>query len=270
VKKAPKLCFIGAGNMGGALMSGLVRSKAARPSQITAVDVDRRLLKSLKSSLGIKTSTDIQKPVLQADLVVLAVKPQVMDEVLESIGDIGNKAVLSIAAGVTIDRIREGLGGKAKVIRSMPNTPALVGAGIAALCAGPKVTVAELKLARNVLDAVGRTVIVKNESLLDAVTGLSGSGPADIFMVIEALADGGALMGLDRATALELAAQTVLGAAKMVIETGSHPGILKDMVTSPGGATAHAIEILEAVGVRGAFIAAVRAATERSEELGRG
>ncbi len=270
MKKTVKICFIGAGNMGGALMVGLIRSKAARPSQITAVDTDRKRLKSLKASLGMKISTDIVKSASEADLVVLAVKPQVMDELFATLGDVGNKAVLSIAAGVTIDRIMAGLGGRAHVIRCMPNTPALVGAGMAALCAGPRVKVSEMKLAREVLESAGRAVIVKNEGLLDAVTGLSGSGPAYVFMVIESLADGGVLMGLDRATAIELAAQTVLGAARMVIETGKHPGALKDMVTSPGGTTAHALEVLEACGVRGAFIAAVRAATEKSEELGKG
>ena len=270
MKKTLKLAFIGAGNMGGALMAGLVKSKLVRASQITAVDVDQARLKSLKASIGVNISSDISKSVSNADLVVLAVKPQVMDEVFAAIGNIGSKAVLSIAAGVTISRIVIGLGGRAHVIRCMPNTPALVGAGIAALCAGPRVKASEMALAQKVLDSVGSTVIVKNEKLLDAVTGLSGSGPAYVFMVIEALADGGVLMGLDRATSLKLSAQTVLGSAKMVIETGKHPGVLKDMVTSPGGTTAHALELLEEFGVRGAFMAAVRAAKERSEELGKG
>lgn len=270
MKQANKITFIGAGNMGAAIIEGVIKSKAALPSQVSAVDIDREKLGKLRNSFGIKVSTEPARAADDTDLLVLAVKPQVIDEALESIGDIGDKAVLSVAAGVPIDRIRNGFGGKAHVIRCMPNTPALIGEGVAALCAGPKVKTSEMKLALKILNSVGRTVVVKDEKLLDAVTGLSGSGPAYFFMVIEALADGGVLMGLDRATAVELAAQTAVGAAKMVLETKEHPGRLKDMVTSPAGTTAHAIEVLESCGIRGAFMEAVRAATERSEELGRG
>jgi len=268
LKKSQKITFIGAGNMGSSIIGGILKSEFALPSQITAVDVDRERLGALRDSFGIHVSEETTKAVADADLLVLAVKPQMMDEVMKSIGDVGKKAVLSIAAGVTIDSIRKGLGGKAHVIRCMPNTPALISEGMAALCAGPRVKAVEMDLAVKILNSVGRTVIVKNESLLDAVTGLSGSGPAYVFIMIEALADGGVLMGLSRATAIELAAQTVVGAARMVFETGKHPGELKDMVTSPGGTTAHAIEVLEDCSVRSAFISAVRAATERSEELG--
>lgn len=255
--------------MGGAIIEGLLKSKTALASQITAVDVDRERLGILRETFGIAVSTETARACADAELIVLAVKPQLVKDVFKELGDVGEKTVLSIIAGISIGAIREGLGGKAHVIRSMPNTPALIGAGIAAICAAPDVKPEELKLAAGVLESVGRTVIVKNEKLLDAVTGLSGSGPAYVYMIIEALADGGVLMGLDRATSLELAAQTVFGAAKMVIETGKHPGQLKDMVTSPGGTTAHAIETLEKMGLRGALIAAVRAAAERSEKLGK-
>lgn len=262
-----KIAFIGAGNMGGAIIRGLINSGKVKPRQIMAADPDVNRKKSLRSlKTGIAKSN--RQAVEWCDILVLAVKPQMMEESFASMGDVGKKLVLSIAAGVTINRIRAGLGGKTRVVRSMPNTPALVGSGIAALCAGPGVKAADLKMAQEILDAVGETVIVGKEELLDAVTGLSGSGPAYIFLVIEALASGGVMMGLDRATALKLAAHTAFGSAKLLIETGMHPAELKEMVTSPGGTTAAGLEALEISAVRGAFIEAVRAATERSIELG--
>lgn len=267
MKRNIKIAFIGAGNMGGAIIRGLINSGKLKPGQIMASDPDEGRIKALKQ-LKVVVARNNRDAAQWCDLLVLAVKPQAMDEAFLTIGDIGGKPALSIAAGVTIGRIREGLGGKARVVRSMPNTPALVGSGISALCAGPGVKAAELNLAREILGAVGETTIVSKETLLDAVTGLSGSGPAYIFLVIEALANGGVTMGLDRATALRLAAYTALGSAMLLIETGMHPAELRDMVTSPGGTTAAGLEALEIGAVRGAFIEAVRAATERSIELG--
>lgn len=264
-----KIAFIGAGNMGSAIIRGLIKSGSVKPRQIVAADKDQNRLKTLARDLKIGVTKDNRKAADSCDVIVLAIKPQVMDEALASIGKVGAKTVLSIAAGVTIDRIREGLGKKARVVRSMPNTPALAGAGIAALCPGPDVRASDLKTVKEILDAVGETVVVEKEELLDTVTGLSGSGPAYVFLMIEALAGGGVMMGLDRATALKLAAHTVLGSAKLLIETGKHPAELRDMVTSPGGTTAAGLEVLEIAGMRGAFLEAVRAATERSEELGR-
>ncbi len=268
MKKSPNITFVGAGNMGGALIKGMISSRAAKPSQITAIDVNEARLEELSSSLGINTHTDPSRAAEGADLLVLAVKPQIIDEVMRTIGHVGKMAVLSVAAGITIESIRQVLGLGAHVIRCMPNTPALVGAGMSAVCAGPDVTDDELKTALKILRSVGRAVVIKDEKLMDAVTAVSGSGPAYAFMIIEAMADGGVLMGLDRATALELAAQTLYGAARLVLETGKHPGELKDMVTSPAGTTVHAVEALEEAGLRGALMSAVRAAATRSKELG--
>jgi pyrroline-5-carboxylate reductase len=269
VKRGERIAFIGAGNMGSAMIRGLIKSGVAKPSQIMASDLDAERVGALAKELKIAVAKDNRSAVEWCDLVVLAVKPQVLDEVLHELGDIGSKLVLSIVAGATIAKIQSGLGGKAKVVRAMPNTPALVGAGISAFCAGSGVTATELKGAQKILGAVGETVLVKKEELLDAVTGLSGSGPAYVFLVIEALADGGVLMGLDRETALKLAVQTVLGSAKLLIETGKHPAQLREMVTSPGGTTAMGLKKLEQKGVRGAFISAVKSATERARELGK-
>lgn len=269
MKRGERIAFIGAGNMGSAMIRGLIKSGVAKPSQIMASDLDAERVGALAKELKIAVAKDNRSAVEWCDLVVLAVKPQVLDEVLHELGDIGSKLVLSIVAGATIAKIQSGLGGKAKVVRAMPNTPALVGEGISAFCAGSGVTATELKRAQKILGAVGETVLVKKEELLDAVTGLSGSGPAYVFLVIEALADGGVLMGLDRETALKLAVQTVLGSAKLLIETGKHPAQLREMVTSPGGTTAMGLKKLEQKGVRGAFISAVKSATERARELGK-
>lgn len=267
MKDKVKIAFIGAGNMGGAIIRGLIQSGRVKPQQIRASDPDDKRLKALARELKIGITRDNREAAEWADIIVLAVKPQIIDEAMAAMVEIGDKTVLSIAAGVTIERLQEGLGDRARIIRSMPNTPALVGAGISALCAGPLVREQDMKLARDVLDAVGETVVVSKEELLDAVTGLSGSGPAYVFLVIEALANGGVTMGLDRATSLKLAAKTVFGAAKLLLETGKSPAELKEMVTSPGGTTAAGLEALEVAAVRGAFIEAVRAATERSKEL---
>lgn len=269
MKRGERIAFIGAGNMGGAIIRGLVKSGAAKPSQITASDPDAERVGALAEELKISVAKDNRSAAEWCDLLVLAVKPQVLDEALAGIGDVGSKLVLSIVAGAETTKIRNGLGGKAKVVRAMPNTPALVGEGISAMFAGPQVTAMELKRAQRILGAVGETVVVKKEELLDAVTGLSGSGPAYVFLVIEALADGGVLMGLDRDTALRLAARTVLGSAKLLIETGKHPAQLREMVTSPGGTTAMGLKELELKGVRGAFISAVKSAAERARELGK-
>jgi pyrroline-5-carboxylate reductase len=270
MKGAEKIAFIGAGNMGGAIIRGLMKAGKGKTRRILACDVDENRLAELALELKVNVTSDVRQAVEWCDILVLAVKPQALGDVMEQIGDIGAKTALSIVAGATIARIREGLGGKAKVVRSMPNTPALVGAGIAAVCPGPGVSEADLKAARGILDAVGETVVITKEELLNAVTGLSGSGPAYIFLVIEALADAGVMMGLDRATALKLAAHTTFGSAKLLIETGKHPAELKDMVTSPGGTTAAGLRKLEKKGLRGALIEAVREATKRSEELGKG
>jgi pyrroline-5-carboxylate reductase len=208
--------------------------------------------------------------VKEAAIIVLSVKPQVMEKVLAEIGPSldASKLVISIAAGIPIAALERQVGHGVRVIRTMPNTPALVGAGATALSPGEHATEADLAQAKALFDAIGMTVVV-DEPLLDAVTGLSGSGPAYIFLIIEALADGGVKAGLARDQAQELAAQTVLGSAKLLIETGEHPGRLKDQVTSPGGTAIAGLHTLEAGGLRTTLMDAVEAATFRSRELGK-
>jgi pyrroline-5-carboxylate reductase len=205
----------------------------------------------------------------EADLIVLAVKPQVIEPLLDEIAPAvdAKKLVISIAAGVPIAAIAHKLGAGVRIVRTMPNTPALVGAGATALARGPHATDADLEQALSLFEAVGVAVVVE-EHHLDAVTGLSGSGPAFVFMAIEALADGGVKVGLARPIAMALAAQAVMGSAKLVLETGEHPGRLKDQVTSPGGTSIAGVHALEQHGFRAALIAAVEAATKRSRELG--
>ena len=206
----------------------------------------------------------------EASIVVLSVKPQAMNRLLEEIKPAldESKLVISIAAGVPIEAIERKVGHGIRIIRTMPNTPALVGAGATALAPGEHATEADLVQAKALFEAVGMAVVVE-EPLLDAVTGLSGSGPAYIFLIIEALADGGVKAGLARDQAQELAAQTVLGSAKLLIETGEHPGRLKDQVTSPGGTAIAGLHTLEAGGLRTTLMDAVEVATNRSRELGK-
>jgi len=262
--------FIGAGNMAGAMIRGLV--KGGLPGQrILAFDVDRSKLQALSREFRIRSARSNAELIAHSRAVVLAVKPQVMDAVLHEIGPLSAPAplVLSIAAGVTIARLRAALGPESRVVRAMPNTPALIGKGISGFCAGPKVSQTERHLARALLEALGPALEFHDESLLDAVTGLSGSGPAYVYLIIEALSDGGVKMGLARDAALMLAARTVAGAAAMVLETGEHPAKLKDMVTSPGGTTIAGLAVLEKARVRSALIQAVERATRRSRELGK-
>jgi pyrroline-5-carboxylate reductase len=208
--------------------------------------------------------------VQESTVVILAVKPQIMPTILEEIAPVVNreKLVISIAAGITLQTLQRALGDSRRVVRVMPNTPALVLAGAAGISPGKAATAQDVALVEQIFNAVGRAIVVSDE-MMDVVTGLSGSGPAFIFALIEGLADGGVLMGLSRQTAILLAAQTVLGAAKMVLETGKHPGELKDMVTSPAGTTIAGMHVLESGGLRGLMMEAVRRATERSEALGR-
>ncbi|HSC86522.1 MAG TPA: pyrroline-5-carboxylate reductase [Polyangiaceae bacterium] len=263
---AETLAFLGAGNMAAALARSLVRAGYA-PSRIVLSDLDASKCAVLASELGVRVAPTTAEAVEQADVVFVAVKPA---GVVPLLGDLaprfGGKLLISVAAGVTTERLEGALGSGARVVRCMPNTPALVGAGATALCRGRHAGAEDLALAERLLGAGGLTALV-DESMMDAVTGLSGSGPAFVMLVIEALADGGVRAGLPRAIAHRLAAQTVLGSAQLVLETGKHPGELKDSVTSPGGTTIAGIEALEQGGLRGTLMAAVRAAAERSREL---
>lgn len=264
-----KIGFVGGGNMASALIRGLLHSATVTADQIRASDVKDERLDDLRQKFAIETTTDNDELVRWADVVVIAVKPQIVDRILGSIasGLGGSDVLISIAAGVPIDAIEARLPAGSRVIRAMPNTAAIALAGATAIAPGTHATRDDIGLARSLFEAVGRCVTV-DESLLDAVTGLSGSGPAYVMLMIEALADGGVKVGLGRDVALLLAAQTVYGSAKLQLETGEHPGRLKDMVTSPGGTAIAGLHTLEAGGLRRTLIDAVEAAATRSAQLG--
>jgi pyrroline-5-carboxylate reductase len=267
--KTRTLGFLGAGNMAGALIKGLLHAHVTSPDKIVASDVKSERLEKLAQAHGIKTTQDNHALVKDVDILVLSVKPQVVDKVLAQIGGDVRKEqlVVSVAAGVPIAAIEGRLPLGSRVVRAMPNTPATALAGATGIAGGEHASEADLDLARALFEAVGR-VVVLDETLLDAVTGLSGSGPAYVMVIIEALADGGVKVGLHRDTALLLAAQTVYGAAKLLLETGEHPGRLKDMVTSPGGTAIAGLHTLESGALRKTLIDAVEAATKRAAELG--
>jgi pyrroline-5-carboxylate reductase len=268
--KGSKVGFLGAGNMGEAMIKGLLKTGLVPAAAIGATDARTERLDQIVREYGIHAIASNAALVKESDVVILAVKPQVMGAVLKEIGAAvdGTKLLISIAAGLATRTLREHLGTPARLIRVMPNTPALVLEGVTAIARGEGLKAGDLETAQELFGAVGRVVIL-DEDALDAVTGLSGSGPAYVAIVIESLADGGVKMGLDRATAMTLAAQTVLGSARLILETGAHPGQIKDMVASPGGTTIAGISALEEGGVRRTFINAVERATQRSRELGR-
>ena len=264
-----KIGFIGTGKMGEALIRGILHAELIPPDNIYASDVDSVKLKSLGTELKINTCRDNCDAVLNSDIIIIAVKPQTIPEVLKDTGSsIKDRLIISIAAGVPIAVFESALPRGTKVVRVMPNIAATVKEAASAISPGSAVSREEAAIAGEIFNSIGRTVILP-EHLMDAVTGLSGSGPAYVFTVIEALADGGVHEGLDRKTARLLAAQTVLGAAKMVLEDEAHTGELRDMVTSPGGTTIRGIRIMEERGVRVAMMNAVIAACERSRELGK-
>lgn len=263
--------FVGAGAMAEALIKGVVESNLLPPESVHAADVRADRLAELGKQYGIRIAGGNAELVSRVDVVILAVKPQTMNVVLQEIRPAlaRRPLTISIAAGVSTARLRETLGEGARLIRVMPNTPALVLEGVTAIARAKGLEPGDLETAEALFSAVGK-VVVLDEGMLDAVTGLSGSGPAYVAIVIEALADGGVLMGLDRATAMTLARQTVLGAAQLLGRTGLHPGALKDMVSSPGGTTIAGIAALEEGGLRATLMKAVERATLRSRELGRG
>ncbi len=259
--------FIGAGKMATALIRGMIRVGTPAGS-ISASDPDPRSRAALATGTGVSTHGSNRDVVEASDVIVLAVKPQAMSAVLAELRPAitGDHLVVSIAAGVSLATLGGGLGAGRRIARAMPNTPALVGEGAAGYCLCPSAREGDEAIVAECLGAVGRAFLVP-EGLLDAVTGLSGSGPAFVYIMIEALADGGVRVGLPRDVALALAAQTVLGSARMVLETGLHPGQLKDQVTSPAGTTIAGVHALERGGVRAALIDAVEAAARRSAEL---
>ena len=263
--------FLGAGKMATALAKGFIRAGLVTSKQVIASDVSEAALAAFAKETGAETTASNPDVAKFAEVLVLAVKPDQVGGALAEIRDATSKKhlLLSIAAGITLAKLEAGLGADARVIRVMPNTPALVGSSATGFALGKSATPADAEIATKLFSAVGVAFQVK-ESLLDAVTGLSGSGPAYVYLFIESLSDGGVAAGLPRDVATKLAAQTVLGAAKMVLETGQHPGALKDMVTSPGGTTIEGLHELEKGKFRGTVMSAVRSATEKSRKLGQG
>ncbi len=266
-----KIGFLGAGKMATALAQGFINAKLVTAKQLFAADPFDAARKHFAAATGAKTATANLEVAKAANVLILATKP---DQVVGALAEISsaftkNHLVISIAAGVTLAKLEAALPAGARVVRVMPNTPALVGAGASAFAMGKNATAADGELAKKLLSAVGLAMPVK-ESLLDAVTGLSGSGPAYVYQFIEALSDGGVAAGLPRDVATRLAAQTVLGGAKMVLDTGIHPGALKDQVTSPGGTTIEGLHELEKGKLRATVMSAVRSATEKSKKLGQG
>ncbi len=265
-----KLCFLGCGNMGEALVSGLVQSGSAKPTNIICTDVREERLEELRARYGVRTTSSNVEAVAQSEVVIYAVKPQLMAEVLKETADQLDKSklVISIAAGVPLRAIESLLQKELRLIRVMPNIAASVKESATALSAGKHARKEDVDLAMAIFNSVGKAVFLRENYLMDAITGLSGSGPAYIFIIVDALADAGVKMGLSRKDSQFLAAQTVMGAAKMLMETGEHPGQLKDRVTSPGGTAIAGIHTLEKGGLRTTLINAVEAATQRSKELG--
>ena len=263
--------FLGAGKMATALAQGFLKAKLVKPGQLCAADPFDAARKHFSAETGAKTAAANLAIAETAKVLILATKPDQAAAALAEIAGAftGNHLLISIAASVTLAKLEAALPAGARVIRVMPNTPALVGAGAAGFAPGKNATAADGELAKKLLSAVGVAFQVK-ESLLDAVTGLSGSGPAYVYQFIEALSDGGVAAGLPRDVATRLAAQTVLGGAQMVLATGQHPGALKDQVTSPGGTTIEGVHELEKGRLRATVMNAVRAATEKSKKLGQG
>jgi pyrroline-5-carboxylate reductase len=267
--KNKQVGILGTGNMGEALIRGLLHGHLCRPDQIFCSDVRPERLKAIREKYGVKTTSHNAEVVKQSEIIILSVKPQIMKQVVDEIAkylDL-SKLIISIAAGVPLGAIESCARKDLKLIRVMPNICVSVREGASAIAGGKHALKEDLMMAKTIFDSVGKSIFIE-EYLLDAVTGLSGSGPAYIFLIIDALADAGVKVGLSRDDALILAPQTVLGAAKMLIETGEHPGKLKDMVTSPGGTAIAGLHTLEEGGLRTTLINAVEVATQRSKVLG--
>lgn len=263
------VAVIGAGNIGRALIGGMIESELIAPEQVIATRRTQSALDDMADEFpGLKTTTDNVEAVKKASVVLLTIKPQSRAQVITNIRDHIERDVLvvSVLAGITTERLQLGFGQDQPVVRAMPNTPALVDEGATAISAGTYATDQHVEMARSIFEAVGQVVAVP-EQHMDAVTGLSGSGPAYVYMFIEALTDAGVKQGMARKDAATLSAQTVYGAAKLAIETGKHPAILRDEVTTPGGTAIAAVSSLEEHGLRTMLINAVGTATQRSREL---
>ena len=265
-----KLAVLGAGKMGGALVRGWVAAGVLAGPNIRLFDTHRAAAEVVAAETGAMVAETDAEASEDADLLLVSVKPHIVLKSLNALKTVlpPHCLVLSVSPGILLTHLEEAVASGTPVIRTMPNTPALVGVGATAFCRGTHATDTHAATARTLFEAVGRVVEVE-ERLMDAATGLSGSGPAYIYLIIEALADGGVRAGLPRDVAQTLAAQTALGAAKMVLETGEHTAVLKDAVTTPGGTTITGLAVLEEAGLRGTLMKAVHAAAERAREMGK-
>ncbi len=259
--------FIGAGNMAQAMIGGILKAKLVSKDEIIASAATQKTLDTIKDKFGVQTTLD-NREIAKADMIFLAVKPVYCEQVLREIKDklTKDRIIVSIAAGKTMAWLEEQLGKDTKIVRTMPNTPALVGEGITAVCPNEQVTDKELTQVCEVLESFGKAEVIK-ESMMDAVIAVSGSSPAYVFMFIEAMADAAVAEGMPRAQAYQFAAQSVLGSAKMVLETGKHPGELKDMVCSPAGTTIEAVRVLEQTGFRGSVMECMKACADKSRNM---
>lgn len=263
-----KIGFIGCGNMASAIMGGVLKNGICKQEEIMAADLSQKALETAKEKLGIKTTENNKEAAAFGDIVVLSVKPQFYEEVISEIKDLlsEKQTVITLAPGKTLAWLEERMGKQQPIIRTMPNTPALVGEGITAVCPNAAVSKEQLAMAMELLGSFGKAEIVA-ERLIDAVVAVSGSSPAYVFMLLEALADGAVAEGMPRAQAYSFAAQAVLGSAKLMLETGKHPGELKDMVCSPAGTTIEAVRVLEKTGFRSSILEAMRVCADKSRSL---
>lgn len=263
-----KIGFIGCGNMGSAILGGILSAGIATKEDILVSCKSQSSRDRINAQYGVKTSDDNCEIVRYADILFLAVKPQMLDQAMAEAKECikASTLVVSLCAGKTLEALATLCGSQTKIVRTMPNTPAAVGEAMSALCPNELVTDSDIKAVMDIFESFGQAEIVP-ESLMDAVIGVSGSSPAYIYMIIEALADGAVAEGMPRAQAYKFAAQSVLGSAKMVLETGLHPGVLKDNVCSPGGTTIEGVAVLEERGLRDTIIAGERACVEKSRQL---
>ena len=263
-----KLGFIGCGNMASAIMSGIISNGLIQADEIIGADVFAPSKEKAKETLGIQIAESNIEVVQKADAFVLSIKPQFYAQVIAEIKDYvkENQIIITLAPGKTLDWLEEQFGKQVKIVRTMPNTPAMVQEGMTAACASTFVTTEELAYVCDILKAFGDVEVVP-EKLMDAVVAVSGSSPAYVFMMIEAMADAAVAEGMPRNQAYKFAAKAVMGSAKMVLETGKHPGELKDMVCSPGGTTIEAVKVLEETGFKGALMQAMEVCAEKSRSL---
>ncbi|MDK2561966.1 pyrroline-5-carboxylate reductase [Romboutsia sedimentorum] len=263
-----KIGFIGCGNMAKAIIGGMIKSKLVSSNNIIASALSDNTLQNVKNEFNINTTKDSREVIQKSDIIIVAVKPNIYDSVLNSVKDLidNKKIIVTIAAGKTIASVENIIGNDKKIVRTMPNTPALVNEGMSAICKNKNITDQELNTIKTIFDSFGKSEVVL-EYLIDAVIGVSGSAPAYVFMFIEAMADAAVAAGMPRSQAYKFASQAVMGSAKMVLESGKHPGELKDMVCSPGGTTIEAVKTLEAEGLRNSVIKGIEACIAKSKEM---